>query len=82
MTVVALTVCMCVRVCVYSRETVATLEEALRVAEKALGRCANMEPLLVTARDRLQVFSCMNGSKLAYCLLLRNVCSQAAMIIL
>ena len=48
---VALTMCMCV----FSRDTVAALEEAVRVAEKAVGRCPDMEPLLVTARDRLQV---------------------------
>ena len=48
---VALTICMCV----FSRDTVAALEEAVRVAEKAVGRYPDMEPLLITARDRLQV---------------------------
>ena len=42
-------------VTIYSRETVAALEEAVRVAEKAVGRCPDLEPLLITARDRLQV---------------------------
>ena len=39
----------------YSQETVTALEEAIRGAEKMVGRCPDMEPLLVTARDRLQV---------------------------
>ena len=51
MAVDALTMC----IFGYSRETVATLEEAVRSAEKAVGRCPDMEPLLITARDRLQV---------------------------
>ena len=51
MAVDALTMC----ICGYSRETVATLEEAVRAAEKAVGWCPDMEPLLITARDRLQV---------------------------
>ena len=40
---------------VFSRETVVALEETVRVAEKAVGRCPDLEPLLITARDRLQV---------------------------
>ena len=43
------------RVSMYSQETVTALEEAVRGAEKMVGRCPDMEPLLITARDRLQV---------------------------
>ena len=57
---VALTMCMCV----FSRDTVATLEEAVRVSKKAVGRCPDMEPLLVTARDRLQLI--LQDPKLAH----------------
>ena len=62
-------------VCLYSRETVAALEEAVRVAEKAVGRCIDMEPLLVTARDRLQVHFVLCKTRTS-----RDMCSQASMI--
>ena len=39
----------------YSQQTVTALEEAVQGAEKMVGRCPDMEPLLVTARGRLQV---------------------------